>query len=151
MSQNITLDDKDFLLLRILKENAKLSTKEISKKLLIPLTTAHNRIKKLEKMGAIRGYTVNLNDRALGTISAYILVSVDYNILKLKNTTQYDLVKTIKANNLVEQTSMVTGAHDIIIKVRVKNIQELDEFVTIYLRNQFGIEKTQTMVILNEV
>ncbi len=151
MPQNIILDDKDFLLLSILKENAKLSTKDISKKLLMPLTTVHNRIKKLEKMGVIRNYTINLNDRALGTISAYLLITVDYNILKLRSTTQYDLVKTIKSNPLVEQTSMVTGAHDVIIKVRVKNIQELDEFVTIYLRNQHGIEKTQTMVILNEV
>jgi len=150
MSQN-TLDEKDFLLLKILKENSKLSTKEISKKLLMPLTTIHNRIKKLERMNAIKNYTVNLNDKTLGTLSAFILVTVDYNILKLRNTTQHELVKTIKANDLVEQTAMVTGSHDVIIKVRVKNIQELDNFVTIYLRNLHGIQKTQTMVILNEV
>ena len=95
MSQN-TLDEKDFLLLKILKENSKLSTKEISKKLLMPLTTIHNRIKKLERMNAIKNYTVNLNDKTLGTLSAFILVTVDYNILKLRNTTQHELVKTIK-------------------------------------------------------
>ncbi len=151
MPSNITLDDKDFLILNALKDNAKLSTKELSKKLLMPLTTIHNRIKKLEKNEVIRSYTVNINDRILGTISAYILVTVDYNILKLRNTTQYELVKAIKNNPWVEQTSMVTGTHDVIIKVRVKSVQELDEFVTIYLRNQYGIEKTQTMVILNEI
>ncbi|MBI4155309.1 Lrp/AsnC family transcriptional regulator [Candidatus Woesearchaeota archaeon] len=150
MSQN-NLDEKDFLLLKILKENSKLSTKEISKKLLMPLTTIHNRIKKLERINAIKNYTVNLNDKTLGTLSAFILVTVDYNLLKLRNTTQHELVKTIKANDLVEQTAMVTGSHDIIIKVRVKNIQELDNFVTTYLRNLHGIQKTQTMVILNEV
>ena len=139
MPQNITLDDKDFLILSTLKNNAKLSTKEISKNLLMPLTTIHNRIKKLEKTGVIRNYTINVNDRALGTISAYVMVTVDYNILKLRNATQYELVKAIKTNPWVEQTSMVTGTHDVIIKVRVKNVQELDEFVTIYLRNQYGI------------
>lgn len=151
MSQNLTLDDKDFQLINILKENSRLSSKEISKKLLMPLTTIHNRIKKLEKMGAIRNYTLNLNDRVLNTISAYILVSVDYNILKLRSTTQHELVKSIKLNPLVEHTAMVTGAHDVVIKIRVKTIQELDDFVTVYLRNQYGIEKTQTMVVLNEV
>ncbi len=151
MSQNLTLDDKDFQLINILKENSRLSSKEISKKLLMPLTTIHNRIKKLEKMGAIRNYTLNLNDRVLNTISAYILVSVDYNILKLRNTTQHELVKSIKLNPLVEHTAMVTGAHDVVIKIRVKTVQELDDFVTVYLRNQQGIEKTQTMVVLNEV
>jgi DNA-binding Lrp family transcriptional regulator len=46
---------------------------------------------------------------------------------------------------------MVTGGTDILIKIRVENIDELNNFVTIYLRNIEGIEKTRTMVILNEI
>ena len=151
MSHGIQLDDKDFAVIELLKKDSKLSSKELSKKLLMPITTIHNRIKKLEKIGAIKNYTVVLDDKTLGTLSAYILVSVDYNILKLRNSTQYELVKTIKAHNVVEHTAMLTGAHDIIIRVRVKNIQALDDFVTKHLRNLYGIEKTQTMVILNEI
>ncbi|MBW3023240.1 Lrp/AsnC ligand binding domain-containing protein, partial [Candidatus Woesearchaeota archaeon] len=40
---------------------------------------------------------------------------------------------------------------DIILKIRVKDVDELNDFVTVYLRNLDGIEKTQTMVILSEI
>ena len=84
-------------------------------------------------------------------ISAYILIVVDYKSLKENKITQHELAKKIRQHEFVEETAMVTGGTDIIIKVRVKNIDELDYFVTKYLRNINGIEKTQTMVILNEL
>ncbi|MCK5282506.1 MAG: Lrp/AsnC ligand binding domain-containing protein [Nanoarchaeota archaeon] len=45
---------------------------------------------------------------------------------------------------------MNAGGTEIIIKIRVKDIDEMDEFITKYLRNIGGVEKTQTMVILHE-
>lgn len=144
------LDEKDMKILKLLKDNSKLTSKQISKKALIPITTVHNRIKKLEKSGIIKNYTVLLNDKKLGSISAYILVTVDYKLLKEKKLSQHELAKQLKEHEFVEQTSMVTGGSDIILRVRVKDITELDNFVTRYLRNVDGIERTQTMVILNE-
>ncbi len=145
------MDEKDEKILKLLKENSKLTTNQISKKTLMPITTVHNRIKKLEKEGIIEGYTVKLNNKKIGKlISAYILINVDYKLLQQLKTTQNDLLKKLKANNAVEEAAMITGASDIILKVRVKDIDELNEFVTILLRNIKGIEKTQTAVILNE-
>ena len=145
------IDEKDLKIISLLKENAKLSMQQIAKKTLIPITTVHNRIKKLEKSGIIKGYTINLDDKKLQSISAFILVTVDYKFLKEKNISQYDLARKLKSNELVEQTSMITGESDVILKVRVKNIADLSEFVTNYLRNVQGIERTQTLVILNEI
>lgn len=146
------LDEKDFAILDILKANSKLSTQKIAKTVKIPITTVHNRIKKLEKEGIIRNYTVNVDNKKLGKgLSAYVLITVDYKLLKELKTQQYDLAKKIKSHPSVEEASLVTGASDIIIKVRVSDIDELSEFVTKYLRNVNGVEKTQTAVILAEV
>ena len=76
------IDEKDLKIISLLKENAKLSMQQIAKKTLIPITTVHNRIKKLEKSGIIKGYTINLDDKKLQSISAFILVTVDYKFLK---------------------------------------------------------------------
>ena len=43
------IDEKDQLILEVLKENSTLSTSKIAKSTKIPITTVHNRIKKLEK------------------------------------------------------------------------------------------------------
>ena len=146
------MDKKDEKILELLKENSKLTTQQISKKTLIPITTVHSRIKKLEKEGIIKKYTLELDNKKLGkNISAYIHIVVDYKLLKENKISQHELTKKIRQNEFVEEAAMVTGGTDIIIKVRVKNVDELDFFVTKYLRNINGIEKTQTMIILNEL
>jgi DNA-binding Lrp family transcriptional regulator len=75
------LDKKDLQILELLKRDSKLTTSKIAKKTLIPTTTIHNRIKKLEKSGIIKNYTLNLDWKKLGkNITAFILVSVIYQL-----------------------------------------------------------------------
>ncbi len=146
------MDKKDEKILELLRENSKLTTQQISKKTLIPITTVHNRIKKLEKEGVITKYTIQHDHKKLGkNLAAYIQIVVDYKLLKEIKMSQHDLAKKIKQNEFVEEAALVTGGTDIIIKVRVKDVDELDNFVTKVLRNIDGIEKTQTMVILHEI
>ena len=152
MEKYSIMDEKDEKILNLLKENSKLTTQQIAKKTLIPITTVHNRIKKLEKEGIIKKYTLNLDNKKIGkNVAAYVHITVDYRLLKENKISQHELAKKLKQNEFVEEAAMVTGGTDIIIKVRVKDIDELDDFVTKKLRNIDGIEKTQTMVILNEI
>ena len=145
------VDEKDLAIIEVLKHNSSFSTQQISKKTSIPITTVHNHIKKLEKGGVIEGYTVKLNNKKIGKpIAAYIMITVDYKLLQQLKISQYDLARKLRANPAAEDATMVTGAVDIIIKVRFKDIDELNQFVTIELRNIKGVEKTQTAVILNE-
>ena len=145
------VDEKDLAIIEVLKHNSNFSTQQISKKTNITITTVHNHIKKLEKGGVIEGYTVKLNNKKIGKpIAAYIMITVDYKLLQQLKISQYDLARKLRANPAAEDATMVTGAVDIIIKVRFKDIDELNQFVTIELRNIKGVEKTQTAVILNE-
>lgn len=148
----VKLDRKDLAILDALRADSKLSIKRIAAKVKVPITTVHNRIKKMEREGVIKNYTVNVDNRLLGkNMAAYVLITVDYKLLKQINSTQYELAKRIKANPLVEEASMVTGATDILVKVRTADIEQLSDFVTKLLRNVDGVEKTQTAVILTEV
>jgi len=145
------MDEKDEKIIKIMQENAKLSTQDISKKTLIPITTVHNRIKKLEKQGVIKGYTVNLDHSKVGKgLTAYTLVSIDYQCLKEANLTTDDLAKKLVSFEEVEQVSMVTGSVDIILKLRVKDMHDMDSFVTKKIRDQKGIGSTQTLMVLRE-
>ena len=151
MANGVTLDKKDTAILAVLKENSKLSTQQIAKRTRIPITTVHNRIKKLEKAGVIKGYTVILDNKKIGKpLAAFILVTVDYKRLKELKRSQYELAQQLLKNQAVESSAMITGAADIIIKIRVGSVDELNEFVTVYLRNVEGVEKTQTAIVLNE-
>ena len=145
------LDENDMKIVELLKTDARLTTKQISKKTLLPITTVHNRIKKLERMGIIKHYSAIIDYKKLGkAISAYILMTIDYSYLKQKNITQHDLARSIKNHPWVNHVSMVTGNTDMVLKVVVNDVNQLDEFVTKYLRNMDGIQKTQTMIVLSD-
>ncbi len=145
------MDTKNEKILKLLRENSKLTTQHISKKTSIPITTVHNRIKKLVEQGIIKKYTIEVDHEKLGkNVAAYIHIIVDYTLLKQKKISQHELAKRLKLLESVEEVAMVTGEKDIILKVREKNIASLDMFVTKHLRNIEGIEKTHTSVILHE-
>lgn len=145
-------DKKDTLIIEALKSDSKASIVDIAKKTGLPGTTIHNRIKKLCDEKVITGYTIKLDNKKLGKdITAFIAVTVDYKLLKEKKISQQALAEKLSRIPAVEETNIITGISDIMIKVRMKNIDELNNFITNELRNFDGVEKTQTMVVLKEI
>ncbi|MBS3119355.1 Lrp/AsnC family transcriptional regulator [Candidatus Woesearchaeota archaeon] len=145
------LDSKDKKILEIFGKNCRLPFQKIAKQTGIPITTIHNRVKRLEAEKIITGYKASVDQRKLGKmVSAFIAVTVDYKLLKAKKMTQNELAEQLLAHPAVEFSAMVTGTSDIIIKARVADTDALSQFVTVYLRNLDGVEKTQTSVVLNE-
>jgi len=148
----MALDTKDLKVLEILKENAKLTTSQISKKINIPITTVHNRIRKLEKQGIIKKFTVELDYKKLDRgLPSYILVTVSYTSSSGKKLVQEEIAKKIKNLDSVEEVAIVAGGTDLIVKVRVKDVDELNNLITKKLRDLEGVETTQTLVVLQEI
>lgn len=146
------LDEKDFRILDVLKINSKLTTQQIAKKLNIPITTVHNRIKKMQKCGAIKGYTVLLDHVQLGKpILAYVLVTAYHMLPTGKKLFQEDIAAAIKKLPGVEEIDIMAGGSDLLIKVRVSDIGELNDFLIHKLRRIDGVDKTQTMIVLSSV
>ncbi|MBW2972936.1 Lrp/AsnC family transcriptional regulator [Candidatus Woesearchaeota archaeon] len=146
----MALDEKDLQVLEELKQNAKRTTSQISKRINLPITTVHNRIKKLEKMGIIKRYTVDIDYKKLDKpIAAYVLVSVIYMLPSGIKIGQEDVAKEIKGLAGIESVEIMAGGTDILVKVRVKDVEELNDFIVRQLRKVEGVDKTQTMVVLS--
>ncbi len=155
MEQNeifdMELDEKDLQVLDELKHNAKKTTSQISRRINIPITTVHNRIKKLERLGVIKKYTVEIDHAKLGKpIAAYIMISVNYILSSGIKVSQEDTAKHIRSLTGVESVEIMTGETDILAKIRVKDVAELNDFVVRKLRKVDGVDKTRTMIVLSE-
>jgi len=147
----MAIDNKDRRILEELAKDSRQTTSKLSKKLNIPITTVHNRIKKLIKEGIIINYTVNLDHNKLGRpVPAYIGVTINYN-LPGKKISQFDVAKEVKKIVGVYEVYIMTGGADLLVKVLVKDITELNTLVTEKLRNIAGVDKTQTAIILKEL
>lgn len=143
------IDEKDIQILNLLQENCKLSLKEIAKRLELPITTIHTRIKKLEKLGLIKNYRAILDDKKLGfNVTAFILISFSYETTSGK-LSQRDIVRKIASFPEVQEAHIITGDWDIILKVKVKDVDELGKFVVDKLRTIEGVDKTLTCVVLD--
>ena len=92
------LDEKDRKIITALLENSRQTTGRMSKKLNLPITTIHNRIKKLLREGVIRNFTINLDYKKLGKpIFAHVGVIVDYQAAgRGKKVNQVEVAESIK-------------------------------------------------------
>ncbi len=137
------LDTTDIRLLRELKENARENIASLSKKLGIPRTTVHYRIKKLVDEGIIEKFTVKPNYKKLnlGT-TAFILARYDPD----SGLSQREVADRIAALEGVYEVHIVAGEWDLLIKVRAPNAEEVGKIVVDRLREIKGVGQTVTMV-----
>ncbi len=144
--------DKESRILALLKENSRMTTKEMSKELEMPQTTIHNRIKKLTQNGIIKRFTIEIDGKKIGKgLDAYILCTVSYRSTRGEKINQIEVAQTIKELPEVEEVSIVTGDNDMIVKVAVKDVDALNDFVIFSLRDIEGVERTVTSVVLSEI
>ncbi|MHA2278359.1 MAG: Lrp/AsnC family transcriptional regulator [Candidatus Kariarchaeaceae archaeon] len=64
---------------------------------------------------------------------------------------QLKVAQQIKAFPEVEEVSIDTGETDLVIKVSLGDVDDLNSFVVKKLRDIDGVEKTITSVVLSEV
>lgn len=151
MNKPEILDDKDLKIIECLKENSRQSTYRISKKTVMPLTTVHNRIKKLEKEGIIKQYSLVLNQKKMGNIlTVYILVHYNISFWK-KETDRLQLKKSFLSLPNIAEVKYITGRYDILLKFHLKDMDTLNNIILKDLRKISGIGQTETIFVLEDV
>ena len=129
------LQDKDKKILDVLREDSRLSIRDIAKKTSLRPSTVHDRITKLKKDNVIEKFTVKLNNKA---------VSENF-IVFMFLTTSKDLEENFFNNKHVKEVFGVTGEYDLVLKLKFKDIEEFNKYI-ISLRKNNSIRKTQTMI-----
>ena len=129
----LKLDMKDHKIINVLRENSRLSIRDIAKKTKLRPSTIHIRIKKLIDNCVIEKFTLKLNDEVIGkNFIVYMLISTD------KKITDF-------SNDVIKEVYGITGEYDLILKMKFKGINEFNDFV-IKFRDKHKLGKTLTMV-----
>jgi Lrp/AsnC family transcriptional regulator for asnA, asnC and gidA len=145
------VDEKDLEILSILEKNAKTRIHLIAKKLHLPPSTVHHRIKRMEEAGIISGWGVRKNYSKLGLkVKAYVMVFVDVTALKHMKKTQKDIAGAIRKIENVECADIITGDSDLLVCVRCKDIEDFQKVLLGKLQSIEGITKTKTLMVIGE-
>jgi DNA-binding Lrp family transcriptional regulator len=132
----LKIDTKDHKIIKLLKENSRLSIRDIAKKTQIRPSTVHQRIQKLISNNIIEKFTLKLNNKAIGE---------DF-IVFMYVTTSQDLLDTFFKNKHVKEAFGITGEYDLLLKLKFKDISEFNDYI-IALRKNKAITKTITNVV----
>jgi DNA-binding Lrp family transcriptional regulator len=145
----VKIDKNDHLLIDLLRQDSKRTVQQLAQRLALPPTTVHNRIRRLEQLGVIKGYTILVDETALGKgLAAVVLVTVSSRTPSGIRVSQDDVAREIRSAG-AEGVSVVTGGADIVATVHAKDLAGLNDLVVRKFRTIDGVDKTQTMVVLN--
>jgi len=135
--------DSDQDLLALLRANAREPTASLARKLGLARSTVQERIARLEREGAIRGYTVRLADGAdAKRLRAVVMISAD--------PKQADRVTAeLKKMPEVRTLSAVAGAYDLIATVESDSASRVDALLDRIGRAP-GVARTVSSIVLSE-
>ena len=134
------MDAKDRNITRLLEEDARLTYAEIGERVGLAASSVHDRVRKLEKAGVIRGYRADL-DLAKGGYPITAFVS-----LALRASSPTDLPSRIAEFPLVESCYSVAGDNSYVLVVRAPQTKDLEELLDA-LRAKLDVITRSTIVL----
>ena len=144
MSSNYQIDNIDLKILNVLSKNAKMPYTEVAKKVFVSGGTVHVRMRKLEKMGVVRGTKLDIDYVKLGyNISSYMGIYLEKSFL-YKET-----VKSLKKIPEIVEIHAITGQYTIFIKIICRDTSHFRNFLDTVHKVK-GITRTETFMSFEE-
>ncbi|RMH62731.1 MAG: Lrp/AsnC family transcriptional regulator [Calditrichaeota bacterium] len=137
------IDAIDVTILEILQKQARTKRNEIAEIVGLSLPSVSERISKLKENGYIAGFHTHLEPRRLGlNVTAFIFVNTDL------SEEANEISRNAREHPFVQECHSITGAGSHIMKVRVRDIKHLDDFLGV-VRGWPGVKNTQTNIVLS--
>jgi Lrp/AsnC family leucine-responsive transcriptional regulator len=136
------LDDRDLDILAALQEDGRATYADVGTRVGLSASAVHERVRKLEQSGVIRGYRASVNPEALGLLVTGLIAATP-----LDPRQPDDLPERLADFPEVEDCYSVAGEANYILKVRVRTPGHLEELIR-RLRDKGGVA-TRTTVVLS--
>ena len=136
------MEDVDRSIVRLLSEDGRRSFTDLSKETGLSVSAVHQRVRRLEQRGVIRGYRAIADPVELGLpVTAFV------SIKPIDPSSPDDAPEKLAHLREIEACHSVAGDENYILKVRVATPHELEELLA-RLRSLAGVS-TRTTVVLS--
>lgn len=146
MDDTRRVDEIDLGILRALQENARESTAEIARRIDLAASAVHERIKKLEARGILRGYSADIDPEAveLGLLAFVFVRAAD-------RLGELETAEELAAFPEVLEVHHVAGEDCYLLKVRVQSPQDLARLLREKLGSVAAVTSSRTTIVLETV
>jgi len=136
------LDRRDLDILGMLQRDGRATFAEIGKNVGLSPSSVHQRVRKLEEAGVIRGYRATLDLEAIG-----LYVTALVSIMPLDPKQPDDFPERVLELPEVEDCFSVAGEENYVLKVRTRTTEHLEDLLR-RIREKAGVQ-TRTTVVLS--
>lgn len=142
------IDAIDIEILRLLQEDADITTRELSVKLHLTTTPIHERIKRLEKEGYIKRYVAVLDKQKLKRgLTVFCNISLTQHTSEIGN----EFVTQIALVEEVVECHNISGDYDFLLKVLVEDMPAYQQFVMNKLGALKCIGSVKSIFVMGEI
>jgi len=125
MAGKSTLDRTDYLILEELQADARLSNKELSRRVHLAPSSCLERVRRLRDSGVLRGAYAEVDPAAFGVgLQAFLQVRLGNHNRKDLEAFQRDILALPEVQSLYH----VSGQHDFLVRVAVRDAGHLRDF-----------------------
>lgn len=138
------LDPKDRLILTLVQRDGKLSQAAIAQRVGLSTAAVNERLRKLERSGVIRRYAALVDPRAAGApIAAFVEVFIEHPRFEAA------FIERVLKLDEVQECHHITGEFSLLLKVRVRDIDALQQLLLHELNVMEGVRQTRTVMVLS--
>ena len=137
------LDELDLRLLDALQRNARSTFAELGALIGLKAPAVHDRVKRLESRGFVRGYAAQLDSRLLGLeLAAFV------SCYTTPETRYEDFTQALSQLPEVSEIHSVAGEESFVLKVMTRSTAHLDDLLS-RLKSVPGMARTKTTIVLS--
>jgi Lrp/AsnC family leucine-responsive transcriptional regulator len=138
------IDEISLKILRILQKNARIPNVEVARQVGLAPSAVLERIRKLEKQGIIEGYEVRLNPEFFGRgLVAFITVRTN------ESADDAEIGKKLARRPKVQEVHYVAGDDAFLVKVRGRDLEELDRLIREKIKSIDGVNSINTAIVFS--
>jgi Lrp/AsnC family leucine-responsive transcriptional regulator len=138
------INDIDRQILNIIQQDARIANAEIARQVGLAASAVLERIRKLEERGIIRGYSTEIDASAVGYgLTAFVAVRTH----ECCDETDKFLAEIPE----VLEVHDVAGEDSYLLKVRVRDTEDLSRLLRQKLKNVPNVASTKTTVVLGTI
>lgn len=142
------IDQTDRRILMELQIDGRISNAELAQRLGLPPTSMSDRVRRLQKLGYIKGYSARLDPDLLGY---GLLVFVEVLLDKTTPDVFDKFARAVRQAPEVLECHMVAGGFDYLLKTRLPDMTAYRRFLGDVLLSLPGVRETRTYAVMEEV
>ena len=136
------LDPRDLQILAALQQDGRATYADVARRVGLSASSVHERVRKLEQQGVIRGYRAEVDPETVGLFVTAIVA-----VMPLDPKQADDLPERIVEFPEVEDCLSVAGEANYLLKVRTRTTSDLEDLLR-RIREKGGVQ-TRTTVALS--